>query len=261
MIKQLALFIGFLCAQNVIAESPEEKGRRIAVEADDKNNSFKTLETSGKMVLIDKGGKESERLLKLKILAGEKRKGDKNIMIFSKPKDIKGTALLTWVNPGENNDQWIYLPSLKRVKKISSSNQSGQFLASEFTYEDVSPRNIDNYKFKYLGIAPCGSLQCHKIQAVSVKKKSGYKKEIHYLDISELRIQKSEFYNKRNQHFKTSMSTEYKKIGGYWTALRVDMENLQTGKKSYFQWDSSKTKYDKPFSKSQFSKTALSRAR
>ncbi|MEL7154565.1 MAG: outer membrane lipoprotein-sorting protein, partial [Pseudomonadota bacterium] len=126
----------WMFAGDARAQSPEEKGLAIAVEADKRDLGFGDFEADGEMVLKDKGGRESRRVFKnMTLERGDPGLGDLGIVVFSKPRDIRGTALLTHANIEPNDDdQWIFLPAVKRVKRISSSNRTGKFVSSEFSY-------------------------------------------------------------------------------------------------------------------------------
>ena len=76
--------------------------------------------------------------------------GDKNIMVFDRPRDLKGTAILTFTHKTTPDEQWLYLPALKRVKRISSADKSGPFMGSEFAYEDLSSQEVEKYVYRYL---------------------------------------------------------------------------------------------------------------
>ena len=96
------------------------------------------------MVLKNRHGDESERDLRIRILEVE-GDGDKSLSIFDSPGDVKGTAFLTFTHKFADNDQWLYLPALKRVKRISSGNRSGSFMGSEFAYEDISSEETEKF--------------------------------------------------------------------------------------------------------------------
>ena len=115
------------------------------------------------MVLRNKQGQESRRQLHIKVLEVADD-GDKSLTVFDEPRDVKGTALLTHAHKQEADDQWLYLPALKRVKRISSSNKSGSFMGSEFAYEDMSAQEVEKFTYRYLRDEPCGdltSMVCH----------------------------------------------------------------------------------------------------
>ncbi|MDE2964972.1 MAG: outer membrane lipoprotein-sorting protein, partial [Acidobacteriota bacterium] len=112
-------------------EDAKARGRKIALEARERGDGFGDFSARQTMVLRNRGGQESRRQLRLQVLEvpGE---GDKNLFVFDEPRDVKGTALLIHSHREKDDEQWLYLPALRRVKRISSSNQSGSFMGSEF---------------------------------------------------------------------------------------------------------------------------------
>ncbi|NIT13503.1 MAG: outer membrane lipoprotein-sorting protein, partial [Candidatus Dadabacteria bacterium] len=90
--------------------------------------------------------------------------GDKSITVFDEPRDIEGTALLSHTKILDPDDQWLYLPAVKRVKRISSKNKSGPFVGSEFAYEDLLSQEVDKYNYKWLKDEKCGDLECHVVE-------------------------------------------------------------------------------------------------
>ena len=132
-----------------VAETPEQKGLSIAQEADRRDSGFGSYTNDVKMILRNKQGQESVREIRSKTLEVE-GDGDKSLVIFDKPRDVAGTALLSFTHKEGPDDQWLYLPALKRVKRISSSNKSGPFMGSEFAYEDLGSQEVDKYTYKWL---------------------------------------------------------------------------------------------------------------
>ncbi|KPK57901.1 MAG: hypothetical protein AMS21_11025, partial [Gemmatimonas sp. SG8_38_2] len=117
------------------AQTPEDTGRDIAVEADRRARGYHDFTARLTMVLRNRDGKEKTR--ELRVMGLETADGDRTLVVFDFPRDLQGTALLTISRIGESDDQWLYLPALKRVKRIAASNQSGSFMGSEFAYEDI----------------------------------------------------------------------------------------------------------------------------
>ncbi|MEM7525155.1 MAG: MMPL family transporter, partial [Pseudomonadota bacterium] len=139
-------------AYDVRAETPEEKGLAIATEADKRDLGFGDSTVTGTMILRDKQGQASERAFRNMILERpESGVGDLAVIVFEKPRDVRGTSLLTHANvEPADDDQWLYLPAIKRVKRISSSNRTGKFVSSEFSYEDLGGQEVDDYNYKWL---------------------------------------------------------------------------------------------------------------
>ena len=130
------------------AETPEEKGFAIAVAADKRDTGFVTQTADLVMTLRNRQGQESTRYIRTRTLEVE-GDGDKALSIFDRPADIKHTAVLTFSHGLEPDDQWLYLPALKRVKRINSRNKSGPFVGSEFAFEDLGSQEVEKYSYKY----------------------------------------------------------------------------------------------------------------
>ena len=124
------------------AQTAEEKGLEIAREMDRRNEGFVDTTANMKMILRNRAGKESLREMRSMVLE-VKGDGDKSLTVFNQPKDVKGTASLTFSHSTTADEQWLYLPALKRVKRISSKNKSGPFMGSEFAFEDISSQEVD----------------------------------------------------------------------------------------------------------------------
>ncbi len=226
----LLLSIPFIYLEFAGAETPEEKGLAIAIEADRRDTGWKDLVSHMTMTLRNREGKESQRKLRIKILevAGD---GDKSLMVFDRPRDLKGTALLTYSHKSGTDDQWLFLPALKRVKRISSANKTGPFMGSEFTYEDMTSPEIEKFTYKYIKDAILNDLECFIVERYPIDKNSGYKREVVWIDKKEYRPWKIEFYDRKDSHLKTLTISNYNQyINNYWRPDTSYMENHQTGK-------------------------------
>jgi hypothetical protein len=126
-----------LVSNLTLAETAQEKGLAISQQVKQKDLGWTDSTADMLMILRNKQGQESIREIKIKSLE-QLNDGDKSLTIFNKPRDVKGTAFLSFSHPKANDDQWLYLPALKRVKRISSRNKSGPFMGSEFAFEDLS---------------------------------------------------------------------------------------------------------------------------
>jgi hypothetical protein len=150
------------------AEDPAAKGEAVARESDRRDLGFGDTKVELKMTLENRRGQTSERRLRIQTLeVPDENDGDKSLVIFDKPRDIRGTALLSYSHILDPDDQWLYLPALKRVKRISSSNKSGPFVGSEFAYEDITAQELKKYSYKWLRDGPCGELECFVICSAS----------------------------------------------------------------------------------------------
>ncbi|MDA5194606.1 outer membrane lipoprotein-sorting protein [Govanella unica] len=240
------------------AETPVEKGLAIATEADQRNRGFKDSEAQLTMTLKNAQGQESRRVLRIRILENPSA-GDKSLVVFDAPKDISGTALLSYANGIEPDDQWLFLPDVGRVKRISGANRSGPFMSSEFAYEDMSAPKIEKYTYQYLRDEACGPLTCQVIERKPVYADSGYSREVIWLDREHLRPWKVDFYDRRNELFKTLTYSGYKAYGKYWRAHQMVMTNVRTGKSTDLEF--SGYRFGIGFNDGDFSQNALKRVR
>ena len=135
--------IASACLTTAAFASPE-KGLEIAIEADSRDNGFGDSTAQMTMILMDKYGQSTERAIRNRTFEGD-NEGDKSLVIFDSPGDVRGTAFLSHTKKAESDDQWLYLPALKRVKRIASSNKAGPFMGSEFSYEDIASQEVEKY--------------------------------------------------------------------------------------------------------------------
>ena len=212
------------------AETPEEKGLAIAQEADSRDSGFVDYTNDVKMILRNKQGQESTREIRSKTLEVD-GDGDKSLTVFDEPRDVKGTALLSFTHKVGPDDQWLYLPALKRVKRIASDNKSGPFMGSEFAYEDITSQEIDKYTYKFLRDDTLDGMDVFVFERYPVDKKSGYTRQITWLDKGHYKERKIEYYDRKNALLKTLTFTDYNQyLDTFWRAHNMYMVSHQTGK-------------------------------
>ena len=240
-------------------ETPEDKGLRIARESNAKDDGFGNYTAGMTMVLRDRQGRESVREMRFKVLEVP-ADGDKSLFVFDQPRDVQGTALLTHAHGNTQDDQWLYLPALKRVKRISASRRSGSFMGSEFSYEDMSSPEVEEYTYRYLRDEACGELTCTVIEQTPLDEKSGYSRKVVWQDTSELRLWKMELYDRRRAHLKTLTCENYQQyLDRYWRAGEQTMVNHLTGASTVIRWTDFRFRTN--LDDAEFTQTALRRIR
>ena len=224
------------------AKASNEKGLAIATEVDNRDKGWDDVSVEGEMVLKNKAGNESVRKFRSTILeAASTAEGDRSIITFSQPRDVRGTALLTHskIEP-EDDSQWIFLPAVKRVKRISSSNRTGKFVSSEFSYEDLGSEEVADNDHIWIEDTACAhdaSLTCAAVESRPKNKKSGYSRRVSFIDLEEYRVHQIDFYNRRGDLEKTLNFEDYKQYEGqFWRAHVMIMKNHQTGKSTKLSW-------------------------
>ncbi len=217
---------------SLVAESSSEKGLRIVSQSKALDLGWVDGESDMEMHLFDQEGSKNIRSLRMK-LKEVKDDGDKALTIFDQPKDIKGTRFLNLSHALISDEQWIYLPALKRVKRISSRNKSGPFLGSEFAYEDIGSFEVEKYEYSYLKEEVCGELTCHVLEFLPQYESSGYSKMIVWMDIKALQRRKVDFYDRKGSLLKTLILSDYKQyLNQYWRSNHKEMLNHQTKSKT-----------------------------
>ena len=177
------LLIFLLSLTVVFAETSEEKGLEIAKKSYEGSRGYIDSQSDQLMILIDPQGNEVIREISGKTLENhDPNDGDKSIIFFKKPKDVEGTVMLSHTHVNNDDDQWLYLPALGRVKRISSSNKSGSFMGSEIAFEDFSGLDYRKYDWNYLGEEEYNGEICFILESYPKYKNSGYTKRIGLTD-------------------------------------------------------------------------------
>lgn len=240
-------------------QMPEEKGLAIALEADRRDTGFRDFTADMQMVLRNRHGQESNRMIRFRVLETTDD-GDKSMTIFDNPGDVKGTAFLTFTHKTGDDDQWLYLPALKRVKRISSNNKSGSFMGSEFAYEDLSSQEVEKYTYRWLRDESLDGQDCFVVEFIPVDENSGYTRRVTWIDQAEYRLQRVEYYDRKNTLLKTLTVDGYGLyLGRFWRAESMQMVNHQNGKSTELIW--SNYAFQTGLKETDFSQASLKRAR
>lgn len=218
------------------ADDPVAKGLDIARRSDKANEGFVSERATMTLDLINAHGDVTKRKMRLEILEGT-NDGDRSMSVFEWPADVKGTKLLTFTHKTADDDQWLYLPAVKRVKRISSNNRSGSFMGSEFAYEDLAAQEVEKFTYRYLDDQKVDGRDCWRVERVPTDKNSGYKRQVTWTDKEYLSPVKIEYYDRKNELLKVSAFSGYKKQGKFWRWAKIAVENVQTKKKSMLVWE------------------------
>jgi hypothetical protein len=157
-------------------------GEEVAMEVEKARRGFLDSKSKLVMTLINASGAKSLREMSNKMLEkpkASKTEGDKSIIVFLSPADVKGTGLLTYERLDREDDQWLYLPALRRIKRIASKNKSGSFMGSEFAYEDVTAQSVEKYTYSDAVIEETiNGIPCYRYERYPKSKYSGYTKQV-----------------------------------------------------------------------------------
>lgn len=267
---RLALFFCLATAPLIVASDPmESKGRALAEALDVRDAGYGDL--AGQVTMEIDNGKGSAFVRKLEVRSLERESdGDLSLMRFDFPPDVRGTALLTHPRFGADDSQWLYIPSINRVKRISARDKSGSFVGSEFSFEDLSDKFVEDYDYRHLGEKMCelslhhgeGSqhetITCEVLERTPRDKHSGYSKEVLYIDPTHHRIISAEYFDRKADLLKTFSAFEFKQFEGrYWRPLKVTMENVQNGRVTTLVYES--IDFGQSLQEQEFSRNSLGR--
>lgn len=214
--------LAFLVPVGTFAE--EMTGRRImdlVKEAHDVKNDTADVV----MLIINKKGNRKKRFLKRYVKEFENGL-KRSLIVFREPKDVAGTALLTWELDGGQSKQWLYLPGQKKLQRMASNSLKSYFMGTDLTYEDLMPDEIDDYTYTLTGEQTLDGNVCYVIEirpeAEEKAKVSGYAKRVAFVQKDILFTIKIDFYNKRGTLFKTQTNHDLEKLDGdAWTAKKT----------------------------------------
>ena len=253
------LLIASLTLSSLFAITGQEIAQKVH-DRDEGDNSISKM----KMILIDKN--DNERVRDLKTFTKEKGDDTLKLMFFLTPADVKNTSFLTYdyEDSSKDDDQWLYLPELQKVKRIASSDKSSSFMGSDFTYSDMTSRNVEDYTYKIMKETKVGG---HKVWQMLVTPKSeetvdetGYTKSIVFVRQDNFVIVQALNYIKAGKKLKYMQVKELKLIDGIWTPTEMQMvtkKGKKTLHKTIFKF--SEIKYNQDLDESMFTTRTLER--
>ncbi|MEM6973036.1 MAG: outer membrane lipoprotein-sorting protein [Pseudomonadota bacterium] len=220
---------------------PKERGYAITERSDKTDAGFGTSSVRLTMTLSDPAGRTTTR--DLQIDAREKEgegNGDKQLIRFFSPPDVEGTALLSHAKILDQDDQWLYLPGLRRTKRISSANKSGPFVGSEFAFEDLTASELGKYDYTYLETIQDEKtgLELDVVECIPRYERSGYSKLHCYTDTEIFQSRRIEFFDRGGRLLKTLKLGDYRQSReGYWRSHEQTMTNHLTGKATVLRFE------------------------
>ena len=226
--KRKMIFIGVILisaaalsyAQNALSIVEQSRDR---IKAD-------TISSRSKMILTAKNGTVTERVMDQ--YSKKDAKGNaRTIIVFQDPVSIRGTRFLTMENPGRDNDQWIFLPSLGKVRRIAASEGSGSFMGTDFSYDDISSadREADLDNHKILREEKFNGNDCYVIESAPKNANYQYSKMVQWINKNSSVMHKIELYDKRGTQVKLLEVLELKEVQGRLSIMTTKMTTLAAG--------------------------------
>ena len=230
----IALFA--ICSANAAGLTGRDIMQKVRNRADG-DTRYATIE----MTLVQRSG--HKRVRKLESWAMDVGRNTKKIMFFTYPGDVKGTGFLTWDydNANKVDDKWLYLPAMKKTRRISGkSSKTDYFMGSDFTYNDMNTRSVDEETHKLLREEVVGGKKCWVVQSTPKDKDEIYSYRITWIRQDCLIPVKAVYYDKLKKLHRRLTISNINKVQGFWTMHFMQMENVQTGHKTIIRMDNQK---------------------
>jgi outer membrane lipoprotein-sorting protein len=221
----LFVVAGFILLLAAPCQSADMSAYEIVKKSEDLLNQANDSKADMLMTLVNKKGKKRERKLSTYIKEGE-NDSSKSLLFFQSPADVKGTSFLVWSEPDKDDQQWLYLPALQRVRQISASGKGESFMGTEFTFFDMGSHDIDDYTYTLVKEADYDGQPCYVIEALP-KKVQFYNKVIVWIRKDNFIPAMADFYNTKDQYLKQGIFSDIKNIQGIDTPTHIEMHNRQ----------------------------------
>jgi len=213
------------------------------------------------LTLVDKNGKSRNR----EIVSYFMKDGntDKTVIVFKSPRDVAGISYLTYDYPDKadgstvDSDSWIYLPAMKKVRRVSGSSKDDDFQGTDFTYDDLGTRSLTKDNFAILGEEKVNGADCWILEAKAKDSKAKVSRRVTWVDKKTYVTRKGEYYDKQNRLQKTLTCENIKQVKGYWSTQKMTMTNVQSNHKTIYEIKD--LQYDEKVNESFFTVSALER--
>jgi hypothetical protein len=256
----------FLTAQQPAGDTPAARGAWLARHVHDRETG-RDARLALRMKLYDRQQRVRERALVMTTMkggAGRPVPGDRTLVRFTYPNDIKGTALLVWEHPAADDERFLYLPALGRVRRIAGSEAQESFVGSDFTYEDIGGREFDDFDYTLLDRSdaswtdPAGA--SHPVYVLESRRRDGsarFPRIVSFVRRDSFVVVRAEIHNRRDERQKVYEARRVERVSGYWTVLDMVMNDLQQRTRTELVLE--KVEYDVGLSADAFSRRELER--
>ena len=198
------------------------------------------MEAVTELRITDARGRE--RIRKIAIASRDEGTVEKRIIRFLEPADVKGTALLVFDYPDKEDEMWLYMPAIRKTRKIVSTEKGKNFMGSEFSNADMAAPNLGDFHFRTLGEEETGGIPCYKIEMVPLNdrlvRECGFAKKILWIGKKDYVMRKAVYYDEEGEKVKVLTTKDVKAIDPAhekFLAMEMTMVNEQNGRKSYFR--------------------------
>ena len=241
--KTLILLLSIIFTFSTVSAQKNLTAKQIA------NKSFEVTKLAGAeatatMTIVDSKGRKRVRKTAQVTKLYQNGDTEKKLVRFLSPADVKGTGLLTFDYKVKDDDMWLYMPALRKTRRIISSEKAKSFMGSEFSYSDMTPPTLNDFTYKKLGEEEINGTLCWKIEMIPVDDdivdENGFSKKISFIGKKDFVIRKAIYYDPDEEFHKELTVTEVKELdpkNHKFRPLHMVMVNKQNGRKSILQID------------------------
>ena len=250
LVAALVLVCGGVWAQDAAASIMRDARDRIKMD---------TMSTRSRMVISARNGSTTERVIDQ--YAKDGPNGARTVIVFQRPANVAGTRFLTMDNTSGGSDQWIFLPSLGRVRRISTSESGGSFMGTDFSYDDISSadRDVSLDTHTMLREETLNGNSCYVLQSIPKDGSYQYSKTITWIDKNNSLIYKAEMYNRRGELVKVMEMSDFRDMQGRITPMQTAVSTVGAGTSTTIYMEI--VKYDDPIPESVFTTAYLETGR
>ena len=209
----------------------EPTGKEVMLKMDERDEGRDQVSRS-LQILINRRGQERKRssIYIRKNYKGQKGLDTKTVIFILSPPQVKGTAFMNWsyLQDDKDDNQWLYLPALRKVRRLSASEKEDSFMGTDFTYDDMGDRKVEEDVHKLLKVETLDGKECYVVESVPGKKGYMYSKKDTWVVKDEWIPLKVEYYDRKKRHLKTLTHSGWRKLKGVWMVGRMEMANHQT---------------------------------
>ncbi|MCR5288806.1 MAG: outer membrane lipoprotein-sorting protein [Treponema sp.] len=252
--------LGFFCACTAVLFSEELTGYDIAKRADSVDEG-KTSSYTATMTLTNKKGATRIREISMR----SKDYGDvkKSVIIFTMPKDVSGVSYLSFDYPDNSDgskpdaDSWLYMPAMKKVRRISGSSKDDDFMGTDFTYADMGDRGLTKDTFTLVGEELIDGFDCWIVEAKAKDTSEKTQRRVLWYRKDNYKALKGEYYDKQNTLTREMRCTDITQIDGIWTTGKMFMKNVKTGHSTLLEMKD--VMYNRAFDDNMFTVSSIER--
>ena len=234
----------------------QTQNARAVIEEVQRRNTSKAQRYEGSLEVIDSKSRVSTKRWEFTRIGSFG--SSKSLLKFTSPAEVKGVALLIHSHPDRASDQWMWRPAIERDQRIALQDRSTRFFGTDFSYEDLEERDVNQYDFKLLGEDTLDNTPCYKVEATPREKKaSQYTKSILWVTKDHYLYIKAESHNKSGVA-RVIKYSNIENIQGIWTARTLEVQDMKTKSRTVMKLE--KLQYNMPLKDEDFTLQALRRA-